>query len=283
MGYPNIPARSRSSGEKTVLQFVPLLNYISGAIVEGAEDDGSGRIKFTGHAEAGSNFGPVAGNTVIVIGTDMKEFNGYHVVESLAVGEMIVRTEWPSNVTSPVDFTSLDHPHTYDLSDLHTTGQATDTSGGSSSTKETVSAIGHEDFEDITDVQYDCSISAYVDDDVLVGKLLGSTGDLVAGVYKSEPVIELDFTAPAHAHVFLTTFTGRSKFDAEILFTTVYESVLWDGWDTSNSAGKSSFSTWDLSGQAERKYVIKQREEFIPPPPLAKKAKVKKEDTTEEK
>jgi len=282
MGYPNIPARSRSSGEKTVLQFIPLFGYVAGAIVEGAEDDGSGRIKFTGHAEAGSNFGPDPGETVLVIGTDMKEFNGYHIVESLSVGELVVRTAWPTAITSPVSFTTLDHPHVYDLHELQTTGQATDTSGGTSSTKETVSAIGHEDAEEITDVQYDCSISAYVDDELLVGKLLGFSSEPLGGQYQSEPVIDLDFTVPAHAHVILTTFSGRSKFDAEILFTTVYENVLWDGWDTSNSAGKSSFVTWDLSGQADRKYVIKQRPEFTPAP-LAKKTKAKKEDTTEEK
>ena len=108
-----------------------------------------------------------------------------------------------------------------------------------------------EDEDVSTGVTYDISMTLYVDDNVAIAELLGT--DPLA------PTIKLDDTEDYHVHVILETYSSRNPSTAQMLYATVYEYVKWDGWNTPNNAGSTSFAQWELSGSTKTKYIAKKR------------------------
>jgi hypothetical protein len=268
MTFPTVPQRSRKSGELTFVRFVAVGDPDRGAHIIDAHDATTtpGTIEF----QVDDTHNYVAGGNVFVVGADDALFNGYHVILEVTVvakddkkakkdvavkatpGVITTATLWPTALTGTV--TMPESATIYNVSDFVATGQATDTSGGSSGETDTWSTIGVEDEDISTGTTYDVSMTLYVDDDLAIGRLLGY-GEIV-GV---PDVVELDESKQYHVHVILETYSSRNRATAELLYANVYEFVKWDSWNTPNAAGSQSYGQWELSGSTKRKYVAKPR------------------------
>jgi len=248
MTYPTVPARSRKSGELTFVRFVAVDDADHGSAISVATDS-AGKIEFTIPNGDEANF--AVDDRILIVGTDDDSFNGYHVVSAVSAGSITVNTAWPSAATSPVAME--DTAKMFSMSDFATTGQATDTSGGSSSQSDTWSTIGVEDEDIAGSMTYDVSMTLYVDDDLAVSKLLGYPQA------QDPAVIKIDSDAAYHVHVLLETYSSRNKSTSVLLHSTLYEFVKWDSWNTPQGAGAQNFGQWELSGSTKHKYVLKPR------------------------
>lgn len=261
MPLPVVPARSRKSGELTFVRYVRVNDKDKGARIESFMEDSTEVGKMACRVD--DTYGFTVGNEVFVIGADDVAFNGYHTITAVtpdgmplekdgraaSPGIITFASDWPEGLSGTISM-----PETctlYNMSDFETTGQATDTSGGSSGESDTWSTLGVEDEDIATGTTYDVSMTLYVDDDLLIAGVLGQD--------PSQPIVELDSVNPYHVHILLETYSSRNPSQAQLLYTTVYESVKWDSWNTPNSAGKNSFGQWELSGSTRKKYMAKKR------------------------
>jgi len=244
MSIPIVPDLTRKSGEKTFLRFIPT-DTTKGFNVTDINGEGGFMVAHVTPRDAGNAY-PAVNDIVVIFGAGDDKFIGWHTVTNV---DEVAGTVTFDDTMPDEDHTMPEDTMLIAVDEMYVTGQATDSSGGSTSNTDTFSTLGFEDEDLSTGIDYDCSLTVFVDDELEVAKLLGVDSlDRVARIHD-----DVDY----HVHIMLDTFSSRKPATAVLLYSTTYESVKWDSWNTTNGAGKQNFAGWDLSGSAKDKYVLK--------------------------
>jgi hypothetical protein len=231
---PTTPKRSRISGERTFLSFFPL-------------DNVNNYVK--------SIDAIVQNERLVIVSTDTFSVQQYYVlyIDGLAGATSFNVVNVLGSDMYETDIIFHGPEEHFDIpiiseSQLMTSGQATEISGTDDVVSIQTSPIANRTTNDVDDVTYNVDITLYMDDDVLIGHILG---------YETLPKeVKIDHTKDYHVLLVLRSYSLGSISTAKHLSTTVYEFVKWESFNPTFTSGKQSYQTWQFTGKASNKYIL---------------------------
>ena len=234
MTTPIVPARTRHNGELTFLSYYPLQNV---------------NQKTKVHAECYENAGYLEIHIVVPTYTYTVGYTYFILSGDNLLGYTAFTV---TNVPDANKYTT-DIPYTGDLfyadffaisaEDTIVTGQCTNVSGNEDLATLDTTSIGNETIKDIDEKVIKLDMTLFVDDNLTIANLLG---------YETLPKqIRPIHSFNPHAFVLIRTYANK-----QLKITTAYDAVTWKTLNRTHQAGKTSFATWILSGEAKDSYIL---------------------------